>query len=234
MSNFKDSKHIGLNADWFCRAWQVTPNIFAIEDEDHGDREVFTFVFRDDRIEDLDSSEEYPLSITGRHHANDIFELLQTCVEVAFRSSTGLTLPEISGYLNTPAPSLTTIGGLTAYTNLIACQEAGDALGITDLIRCQVEHLIRTWIYTTTIIDCGGVKTLLTHLHSEGKLYHCEESAHEIINLESKAPTFTEKEASALDQRMEEAYALKWPEGECPCSLGLELMNFGNLKHPGI
>jgi hypothetical protein len=62
-----------------------------------------------------------------------------------------------------------------------------------------------------------GAAGLFAALHGVGKLFHPEDSAHDIVDVRTGEPLFTAEEAKALDCRMAEAYQLDWGAFECPC-----------------
>lgn len=83
-------------------------------------------------------------------------------------------------------------------------------------------------VYAAPITKHEQLERLLTLLHEQGKTYHCEDNAHEIIHGATGERTFSSDEAVHLNQRMVEAYQLDWdghPDG-CPCGM---VIRIGNL-----
>lgn len=82
------------------------------------------------------------------------------------------------------------------------------------------EKKIRTYLDGVSFIAA-------LHFHRDG--FHLEDSAHDIIF--DGGGRFPAATATALDERTKELYALKWPDGECPCSTLLDLLNSQPLTH---
>lgn len=83
--------------------------------------------------------------------------------------------------------------------------------------------------YTWPITTHAQLEQLLTLLEKQGKSFHCEDNANEIVHGQTGERTFTNDEAMYLNQRMWEAYELDWdghPDG-CPCGMVIRIGKIG-------
>jgi len=65
---------------------------------------------------------------------------------------------------------------------------------------------------------------LLADLYFDGKAYHCEDDALEVINGQTQELIFSKQEATELNKRMGEAYDLDWSgTNTCPCGIALAI-----------
>jgi hypothetical protein len=74
-----------------------------------------------------------------------------------------------------------------------------------------------TPLFSKTITTIGDLTALLTELHKQDRMFHCEDDPADI-------GIFTAEEADLLNTRMEEAYRLRFPAGQCPCFIALDIM----------
>ena len=83
-------------------------------------------------------------------------------------------------------------------------------------------------IYLKTITTHQGLKELFEDLVKDGKAYHPEDDAWDLVD-----DPFTKEESIALNARMEEAYRLPWGNSlyggdatvgyDCPCDMLISL-----------
>lgn len=78
-------------------------------------------------------------------------------------------------------------------------------------------------LYTTEITNIDEAKAFIQALHEGGMMFHFEDSPETIGNMVDGqwVRLFTDEEADDMAERVEELYALEWPEHGCPIGFAL-------------
>ena len=89
------------------------------------------------------------------------------------------------------------------------------------------EELMKDELYYEPIKTHDEAETLFSILIERGKIYHPRDDAKTVGNLHNGkfVRIFPNEDAEALNDRMNEVYALEWPYGkmECPCAMIVDL-----------